>query len=108
MSEPSKCEPWFYFEMLFDISSHISVYGSASLADLGRVFTLLIRTQSVLFLEGGSAATYTQNKGTQRSTSRVGFEPTTPVFYRAKTIHALDYEATVTANHHISFDETVI
>jgi hypothetical protein len=31
-----------------------------------------------------------QNKSTQTSIPRVGFEPTIPVFERAKTIHALD------------------
>jgi hypothetical protein len=52
--------------------------------------------------DGGSArrkaATYrtqTQNKRTQTSTPRIGFEPTTPVLARAKTIHDLDRAATV-------------
>jgi hypothetical protein len=34
------------------------------------------------------AATYTQNKRTQVSVPRVGFEPTVPVFERTKTVHA--------------------
>jgi hypothetical protein len=38
--------------------------------------------------------TQTQNKRTQTSMPRVGFEPTTPVFERAKTVHALDRAAT--------------
>jgi hypothetical protein len=46
-------------------------------------------------LDGGlacrKAATYTQNKRTQISTPRVGFDPTTP----AKTFRALDRAATV-------------
>jgi hypothetical protein len=29
---------------------------------------------------------------------QVGFEPTIPVFERAKTVHALDHEATVISN----------
>jgi hypothetical protein len=37
----------------------------------------------------------TQNKRTQTSMLRVGFEPTTPAFQRAKTVHALDGAATV-------------
>jgi hypothetical protein len=37
----------------------------------------------------------TQNKHTQTSMPQVGFEPTTPVFERAKTVHALDRVATV-------------
>jgi hypothetical protein len=41
------------------------------------------------------AATYTQNKCTQTSMSRLGFEPTIPVFERAKTVHALDHSATL-------------
>jgi hypothetical protein len=32
---------------------------------------------------------------TQTSMSQVGFEPTIPVFERAKTVHALDRAATV-------------
>jgi hypothetical protein len=39
--------------------------------------------------------TQTENKRTQTSMSRVGFEPTIPVFEREKTIHALDRAATV-------------
>jgi hypothetical protein len=37
----------------------------------------------------------TQNKRTQISMLRVGFEPTTPVYERAKTVHVLDGAATV-------------
>jgi hypothetical protein len=39
--------------------------------------------------------TQTQNKRTQTSMPRVGFEPMTPVFERAKMVHALDRAATV-------------
>jgi hypothetical protein len=50
-------------------------------------------------LDGGSAhrkaATYTQNKRTETSVPRVGLEPTTPVFERAKTVHDLERAATV-------------
>jgi hypothetical protein len=60
-------------------------------------------------LGGGSArrkaATYTgqhkQNKRTQTSTPLVGFEPTIPVFERAKTVHALDRAANVVGSHDI-------
>jgi hypothetical protein len=38
----------------------------------------------------------TQNKHRQTSMPWVGFEPTIPVFERAKTVHALDRAATVT------------
>jgi hypothetical protein len=40
-------------------------------------------------------ATQTQNKRTQTSMPPMGFEPTIPVFERAKTVHALDHAATV-------------
>jgi hypothetical protein len=50
-------------------------------------------------LGGGSAPPkdeiYTQNKRTQTSMPRVGFEPTIPVFEWAKTVPALDRVATV-------------
>jgi hypothetical protein len=39
--------------------------------------------------------TQTQNKRTQTSMPRVGFEPIIPLFEGAKTIHALDRTATV-------------
>jgi hypothetical protein len=39
--------------------------------------------------------TQTQNKRIQTSMPRVGFETTLPVFERTKTVHALDFEATV-------------
>jgi hypothetical protein len=41
--------------------------------------------------------TQTQNKRTQTSMPRVEFEPTTPVFEQAKTVHAVDRAATVIA-----------
>jgi hypothetical protein len=37
----------------------------------------------------------TQNKSAKASMHRVEFEPTTPVFERTKTVHALDSAATV-------------
>jgi hypothetical protein len=39
--------------------------------------------------------TQTQNKLRQTSMPRMGFEPTTPAFERAKTVHALDRATTV-------------
>jgi hypothetical protein len=41
-------------------------------------------------------ATQTQNKRTKTSILKVRFEPTIPVFERAKIVHALDRAATVT------------
>jgi hypothetical protein len=39
--------------------------------------------------------TQTQTKRTQAFVPRVGFEPTTPMYERAKAVHALDRAATV-------------
>jgi hypothetical protein len=46
----------------------------------------------------------TQNKGTQASVAQVGFEPTIPVFERAKTVHVLDRAATVLGTNQINID----
>jgi hypothetical protein len=43
-----------------------------------------------------------QNKRTQTSMPQVGFEPTIPVFARAKTIHATDRAAAVIGNYRYS------
>jgi hypothetical protein len=43
----------------------------------------------------GRYVTQTQNTRTQTSMFRVGFEPTSPAFERAKTVHALDRAAIV-------------
>jgi hypothetical protein len=70
-------------------------------SDLGRFFSFLI-----LYIFGRTPwtgyrpvarplTTQTQNKSTHIFTPRVGFEPTTLVFERAKTVHALDRAATV-------------
>jgi hypothetical protein len=44
----------------------------------------------------------TQNKRTQPSMPRVGFEPTIPVFERAKTVHVLDRAAAVIGDSPLS------
>jgi hypothetical protein len=72
--------------------------------DLGRFFSFLIYTQSVEESLNGvlarrKAATYTQNKRTQTSMFRVGFEPTIPVFERANMVHAKDRAVTVTGSY---------
>jgi hypothetical protein len=72
--------------------------------DLGRFFSFLIYTQSVELPERGISQSqgrylhteqHKQNKRTQISMPRVGFEPTIPVFERTKTVHALGRAATV-------------
>jgi hypothetical protein len=74
------------------------------LLDLGRFFSFLIfytvgRTLSTgvspsqgRYLHTGQ---HKQNKRTQTSMSQMGFQPTIPVFERAKIVHALDRAATV-------------
>jgi hypothetical protein len=47
--------------------------------------------------------TQTQNKRTQTSMPRVGFERTIPVFERAKTVHALDRVATGISLFRVNF-----
>jgi hypothetical protein len=47
--------------------------------------------------------TQTQNKSTQTAMPGVGFEPTIPVFERAKTVHVLDRAATVTGHLGVCF-----
>jgi hypothetical protein len=84
----------------------LSVYGSTVLfLDLGQFFSFLIlrtvgRTpwtgdQPVARPLPTRRTTETQNRRTQTSMPRVGFEPTIPVFERAKTVHALDSAAIV-------------
>jgi hypothetical protein len=51
--------------------------------------------QPVVRLLPTHGTTQTQNKRTQTSMPRVGFDPTIPVFERAKTVRALDSAATV-------------
>jgi hypothetical protein len=73
--------------------------------DLGRFFSFLIYTQSVGLLgrrissSQGRYLTQTQHKRTQTSMPRLGFESTTPMFERAKTVRALDCAATVIAHY---------
>jgi hypothetical protein len=76
----------------------IYIYGSTALVDLGRFFSFLIYTQLVGLLGQRISPLqgyYLQNKRTQTSMPRVGFELTTPVFEQVKTAHASDRAATV-------------
>jgi hypothetical protein len=80
----------------------LSLYGSM---DLGRFSTFLILYSACRTSWTGDLpvagplstrrTTQKQNKRTQTSMLQVGFEPTTPLFKRAKTVHALDRAATV-------------
>jgi hypothetical protein len=90
---------------------HVSLYGcTAALVDLGRFLFLNLYTVGRTPWTGDRPfarplPTYrtaqTQNKRTQKSMPRVGFEPITPVFERAKTVHALDRATTVIAHFHV-------
>jgi hypothetical protein len=78
------------------------MYSCTALVDLGRFFSFLIYTQSVGLLGWGISPSQTthrttqmQNKRTQTSMPRVGFQPTIPLFEQAKTVHALDCVATL-------------
>jgi hypothetical protein len=93
-----------------EISIHPSTYGSTVLLlDLGCFFSFLIlytvgRTswtgdQPVVRPLPTHRITQTHNKRKQTSIPLVGSEPTTPVFERAKTVHALDRAATVIGTH---------
>jgi hypothetical protein len=50
----------------------------------------------------------TQNMRTETSIPRVGFEPTTPAFERAKTIHVLDRAASVIGRNISYFEENIL
>jgi hypothetical protein len=74
------------------------------LLDLDRFFSFLICTKAAGLLGRGISpsqrhylhrTTQTENKRIQTSMRWVGFQPTIPVFKRAKTLHALDRTATL-------------
>jgi hypothetical protein len=72
----SPCGPWSLFQFL-------------NLYTVGR--TPWTGNQPVARPLPTHRITQTQNKTTQTSVPRVGFETTIPVFERSKTIHALDH-----------------
>jgi hypothetical protein len=82
-----------------------SLYGSVVLLCLGHFFSFLIlytvcRTPMTRYHPNArplptNRTTQTQNKRTQTSMPRVGFERTIPVFKRAKTVNALHRAVTV-------------
>jgi hypothetical protein len=72
--------------------------------NLGRFFSFFFFSQSVVLLGRGISPSqglylhigqHKQNKSTQTSMPQVWFEPTIPIFERAKIVHALDRAATV-------------
>jgi hypothetical protein len=96
---------WVYITLCLLIPFYLSIYGSTALVDLGRFFSFLnLYTVGETLWTGDQPVarplpthrtTQTQNKRTQTSMPRVGFEPTIPVFERAKAVHALDRAVTV-------------
>jgi hypothetical protein len=60
--------------------------------------TLLRGDQPVASPLSTCRTTQTQNKRTQTSMPRVGFETTTSMFERAQSVHAVDRAATVMGN----------
>jgi hypothetical protein len=75
----SPCGPWPLFQFL-------------NLYTVGRTLGRVISPSQGRYLH---RTTQTQNKRTQTSMHRVGFEPTIPAFQQAKTVHASDRAATV-------------
>jgi hypothetical protein len=89
---------WRYFSL------SLSLYGSGVLLDLGHFFSILIlytvgrtswtRNKPVVRALPTHRTTQTQNKHTQTTMPWMRFEPTIPVFERAKTVHDLHRAAT--------------
>jgi hypothetical protein len=90
---------------LFYIYICISLYGCTASWTSATFFSFLIQytvgrtpwtgVQPVARPQPTHRTTQTQNKHTQTSMPRVGFQPMTPMFKRVKTVHALDHTATV-------------
>jgi hypothetical protein len=85
-------------------SIDISIYGCTGLVDLGRFLSFFIYTQSVGLLGRGISPSqgrrlhteqHKRNKRIQTSMTRMGFEPTIPVFERAKIVPTLDCASTL-------------
>jgi hypothetical protein len=101
-SEAGDVTPWRWRA----VQKHLSVYGSTALCWVLAAFsvTFIIYTvgrtpwkgdQPVARPLPAHRTAQTQNKRTQTSIPQVGFEPTIPMFERAKTVHALDRATTV-------------
>jgi hypothetical protein len=104
-----ECRRFLTNESIIYLSIYLPVYGSTALCRTLDAFsvswsfytvgrTLWTVDQPVTRPLPAHRTAQTQNKCTQASTPQVGFEPTIPVFKRAKTVHALDREASVIGN----------
>jgi hypothetical protein len=105
--------PYFKHGFLYSYCSHlehrasVKRFVSLQFLNLRHSVGLLGR---VISPSQGRYLTQTQNEDRQTSMPRVGFEPTIPVFVRAKTVHALDRAATVIGyfkHTHIEWDKPV-
>jgi hypothetical protein len=98
------------FDLRGNISVHLSVYLSMALQPFAGPWPLfqfhdLIQSRRTPLAGNRPVAkpltahrtAQTQNKRTQTSIPWVGFEPTTPVLERAKTVYVLDRATTVSA-----------
>jgi hypothetical protein len=97
---------WQFLSLSFSLIFHlISLWSIGHLTNALFHYSFLILRHSVGLLRRGSAhrnaATYTGQRKHRINTDRypylhcVGFEPTIPVFERAKTVYALDPVASV-------------
>jgi hypothetical protein len=98
-----------YVSFPFQFSLHqqlcLSIYGSTAIVDLGRFFNFLIYTQSVGLLGRGISPSQGHYLHTVQHKHRISSQrhpclewdskPTSSVFERAKTVHALDRAVTV-------------
>jgi hypothetical protein len=92
------------------LSIYLSIYGCTALVDLGGFSVPESYTQSVGLLGRGMSPSqgrylhivqHKQNKRTETSMPRVGFEPTISVFERVKMVHVLDRSAGHCDRHRI-------
>jgi hypothetical protein len=105
----------FVVYLVYNFMKHLSIYLClySPFLDLGRFFSFCIfytvgrnpwmEDQPVVRPLPVHRAAETQNKRTQTSMSRMGFDLTIPVFERAKTVHTLDGTATLIGLHKTSF-----
>jgi hypothetical protein len=85
---------WFVYSCCSHLEHRASMkcFASLQFLNLRHSVGLLAR---VISLSQGHYLTQTQNKHKPTSMPRVRFEPTTPAFEQAKTVHALDHATTV-------------
>jgi hypothetical protein len=104
------CCSWSTARSMFCSTVLEAIYASVTPGNLNNIKYSYVPTEdssSVLLVRGISQSQglylhtgqHKQDKSTHTTVPRVGFEPTTPVFQRDKTVHALDYAATVVGTY---------